>query len=250
MTPSPASSAAASDLWQHYDSNPARRVMNRIHWDWYQRTGPGAELLGDLAGLTAVELGAGAGHQAAHIATFLEPARLICLDSSPAQHANSRTLYGDIPGLEPVHTDAAAFLNRGPGTIDVAYSLFGALDFSEPRALLPALATALRPGGRLVFSTLGHYKGGGAPATECRAADIPTRRADGSPGTMRRWVLDTSVWEKLLAGHGFELSDTDTIRDPGPAGAPPMTTLVFRARRRGDDRTRRRRAATAASKAK
>ncbi|MFJ6465299.1 hypothetical protein ACIQM0_30445 [Streptomyces sp. NPDC091387] len=79
-------------------------------------------------------------------------------------------------------------------------------------------------------------KGGGAPATECRAADVRTRRADGSPGTMRRWVLDTSVWEKLLAGHGFELSDTDTIRDPGPAGAPPMTTLIFRARRRSDGR--------------
>ncbi|MFF3358210.1 class I SAM-dependent methyltransferase [Streptomyces sp. NPDC002917] len=120
-----------------------------------------------------------------------QAARLIGLDSSPAQHANSRTLYEHVPGLEFVHADAATFLSDSPQSLDVAYSLFGTLDFSDPQILLEALATALRPGGRLVFSTLGHYKNGAAPATECQPSDVPTRLADGSPGTMERWVLDT-----------------------------------------------------------
>ncbi|WNI23765.1 class I SAM-dependent methyltransferase [Streptomyces sp. ITFR-16] len=231
MTAISPSSEATPDLWHHYGRSPAPRALSRMHWDWYQRTGPGAELLGDLTGLVAAELGSGAGHQAAHVTTALAPSRLIALDSSPAQHANSRHLYGDVDGLDFVHADAARYLRERSGTIDVAYSLFGALDFSDPQTLLPALATALRPGGRLVFSTLGHYKGGAPPASECLPAEVPARLPDGSAATVRRWVLDVPVWEKLLAGHGFELSDTDTIRDSGPEGSPSMTTLVIRAGR-------------------
>lgn len=233
VTATSPSTEATPDLWHHYGRNPAPRSLSRMHWDWYQRTGPGDELLGDLTGLVAAELGSGAGHQAVYVSTALAPSRLIALDSSPAQHTNSRHLYADVHGLDFVHTDAARYLRDRPRTVDVAYSLFGALDFSDPRTLLPALATALRPGGRLVFSTLGHYKGGAPPASECFPAEVPTRLADGSAGTMRRWVLDVPVWEKLLAGHGFELSGTDTIRDPGPEGSPPMTTLVVRAGRHG-----------------
>ena len=121
--------------------------MDRINWDWYQRKGPGDELLGELTGLAVAELGYGTGHQAAYPAMALEPARLIGLDSSLTQYTHSQTLYGHVPGLEFVHTDAAAFLSNGPQTLDVAYSIFGALDFSDPQILLAALATALRPGG-------------------------------------------------------------------------------------------------------
>ncbi|MEV8008240.1 class I SAM-dependent methyltransferase [Streptomyces sp. NPDC086122] len=227
-----ASQAAPEDLWHQYGRNPAARTLSGMRWDWYQRMGPGDELLGDLSGLTVAELGSGAGHQAAYITTALKPARLIGLDSSPAQHSNSRTLYGHIPELEFVHADAATFLSGRPQSLDVAYSLFGALDFSDPKALLEALATALRSGGRLVFSTLGHYKNGTVPATECRPADISTRLADGTPGTMQRWVLDTPVWEKLLTEHGFSVQDCDAVRDPGLDGAAPMTTTLIRARRR------------------
>jgi 2-polyprenyl-3-methyl-5-hydroxy-6-metoxy-1,4-benzoquinol methylase len=36
----------------------------------------------------------------------------------------------------------------------VLYSVFGAVDFTDPQELLPAVFSALQPGGRLVFSTL------------------------------------------------------------------------------------------------
>ncbi|MGW7230608.1 class I SAM-dependent methyltransferase [Streptomyces cyaneofuscatus] len=224
----------APDRWHHYGtSSTRRRAVGRLYWDWYQRRGPGDELLGDLAGRTVAELGAGAGHQAAYVASELKAVRVIAIDSSAAQHSRGRGLYEGVRGLDLVHDDAAAYLQDHPSSLDVAYSIFGALDFSDPQTLLPAAAVALRPGGTLVFSTLAHYRTGAPPATECRPADIPTRMPDGSPGTMQRWVLESTVWTKLLDEHGFDLVDSDTVHDPGPDGAALVATSLFRARRRG-----------------
>lgn len=195
--------------------------------------GPGDELLGDLAGCTVAELGAGPGHQTAYVAGELKAARVIAVDSSVAQHRRSRHFYEAVPGLDFAHDDAAVYLQNQPSSLDVAYSIFGALDFSDPQTLLPAAAMALRPGGTLVFSTLAHYRTGAPPETECRPADIPTRMPDGSPGTMQRWVLESTVWTKLLDEHGFDLFDSDTVHDPGPDGGAPAATSLFRVRRRG-----------------
>ncbi|WP_405717059.1 class I SAM-dependent methyltransferase [Streptomyces sp. NBC_00046] len=234
MNPTSPTSTAAPDLWHDYGApaSQARPALPRLHWDWYQSTGPGEELLGDIFGRDVAELGAGSSRQAAYVAQVMEPARVIALDSSATQHARSVALYGDVPRLDLVQADASTYLTEHPDTLDVAYSLFGAVDFCDPETLLPAVVVALRPGGRLIFSTLGHYNNGEPPATECRPANIPMRLPDGSSGTLQRWVLDTPVWEKLLDGHGFELLGCDVIRDPGPEGAASMTTAVFRARNR------------------
>lgn len=234
MTSTSSSPADIRDRWHHYGtSSTMRRAVGRLYWDWYQSMGPGDELLGDLAGRTVAELGAGAGHQAAYVATELKAARVIAIDSSAAQHSRGRGLYEDVPGLDFVHDDAAAYLLDHPSSLDVAYSIFGALDFSDPQTLLPAAAVALRPGGTLVFSTLAHYRTGAPPESECRPADVPTRFPDGSPGTMQRWVLESTVWTKLLDEHGFDLVDSDTVHDPGPDGGASVATSLLRARMRG-----------------
>ncbi|MEU1216722.1 class I SAM-dependent methyltransferase [Streptomyces sp. NPDC005790] len=188
--------------------------------------------MGEVAGRDVAELGAGFAVQAAYVAEAMNPTRMLALDSSATQHARSVAMHGHVPGLELVQADAAAYLTEHPGTLDVAYSRFGAVDFCDPEILLPAIAVAIRPGGRLVFSTLGHYKNGAPPATECRSADVPARLVDGSVGTMPRWVLDTPVWERLLDGFGFDLVGSETILDPGPDGAAPVTTRTFAAKRR------------------
>ncbi|MGW3835355.1 class I SAM-dependent methyltransferase [Streptomyces microflavus] len=227
------SRTAGPDRWQHYGaSSRGRRSLSRLHWDWYQRMGPGAELLGDLTGRTVAELGAGAGHQAAHVAAELKAARVIAIDSSTAQHSRGRDLYEGAPGLDFVHDDAAAYLRAHPSSLDVAYSIFGALDFSDPQTLLPSAAVALRPGGTLVFSTLAHYRTGEPPETECRPADIPTRMPDGRLGTMRRWVLGASVWKDLLDEHGFDVVHGDTVHDPGRDGEAPVSTTLLRVRKK------------------
>ncbi|WP_237317713.1 class I SAM-dependent methyltransferase [Streptomyces sp. JJ36] len=231
MTPAP---PADSDLWHGYGAgrfsrDRRRGATGRLYWDWYQRTGPGAELLGDVTGRVVLDLGAGSGRQAAHLAERLAPARVIAVDASPSQHERARARYGHIPRLVPVQSDATAYLRQHPGGADVCYSAFGACDFTDPRLLLPAVAAALRPGGRLLIATLARYRDGSPPETDVRPARITARAADGTPTTMERWVLGTPVWEKLLAEAGFTVAAVKTIRDDGEGddAGPPMTTTVL-----------------------
>jgi SAM-dependent methyltransferase len=207
-------------------------IVDRFHWDWYQRADPGEKLLGDITDQVVAELGAGSGRQAAYVAQALRPARVVAIDGDAAQHERGRERYGHLPRLQLVRADAAAYMRQHADMFDVAYSVFGALDFTDPHTLLPAIAVGLNPGGRLIISTLAHYRGGHAPETEARPAEIPTRLADGTPSTMLRWVLDIPVWHKLLDTYGFDIAHTDTVRDPGSEQEPPMDTNVFCAVRR------------------
>lgn len=230
------STTSGTDLWHTYgqsllSDDLKRGVAGRLYWDWYQRRGPGSEILGDLADSTVADLGSGNGRQAAHIAQRLNAENVVAIDTAASQIDRARKLFGHVPRLGFVHADAAAHLAAVPRSIDVAYSLFGAADFTDPRTLLPAVATALRPGGTLVIATLAHYRGGQPPETDARPASIPVRHADGTRTTMLRWVLDIPVWHMLLSEAGLSGITTDTILDPGAEQQPPMATNIFRAAR-------------------
>ncbi|MEN2424326.1 class I SAM-dependent methyltransferase [Streptomyces rimosus] len=229
--------APAPDLWHHYGRSRARTdrtVPERLFWTWGQDSGPGAELLGDLTGARVIDLGAGSGRQAAHLAVHHRVDHIDAVDASAAQHAMARDLYGHLtPRLRLIHVDVTDHLRASPATYDLAYSLFGAACFTDPAVLLPAAAVALRPGGQLVVATLAHYLTGRPPAADLRAADIPAKQPDGTAATMPRWVLDTHVWTKALDNAGF----TSITAEQLPAAAPGhrgANTLLLRAIRRTD----------------
>ncbi|KRV50443.1 hypothetical protein AQ490_15250 [Wenjunlia vitaminophila] len=140
-------------------------------------------------------------------------------------------LFGHLaPRLRLVHADVVDHLTAAPGRYDVLYSLFGAADFTDPRSLLAAAARALRPGGRLVISTLAHYLSGSPAETDVTHADIPTKTPTGEPATMCRWVLQEHVWTKLLAETGLRDVTVDTL--PAAANGPRAAdTLLLSARR-------------------
>lgn len=228
------SAKTSADPWNRYSrlrvaDDRARGAQGRLYWDWYQRIGPGAEVLGDAADANIADLGAGTGRQAAHIARFLGARLVTAIDASQAQITRGRGLFGDVQGLEFAHADVVTALRAMPASLDAAYSCFGAVDFTDPYVLLPVIATALRPGGTLVISTLAHYTGGRPPETDVRPATIPVRLDDGTQATLQRWVLDTPVWEKLLSEAGFTCQITDVLRDPGTDAQPPMATTLIRA---------------------
>lgn len=195
------------DLWHHYGRTRAdrdRAIPEIFHWNWTQDRGPGTEVLGDLAGRVVGDLGAGAARHAAYLVTNHQPARVDAIDASSAQHTLATGLYGHLaPFLRNVLRSAADHLHASPRTYDVLYAVFGAPCFTDPRDLLPAAAAALRPGGRLVFSTLAHYLGGRAAEADAVHTDIPATTPDGRTTTMRRWVLQEHVWNKLLDQSGF-----------------------------------------------
>ncbi|WP_251075930.1 class I SAM-dependent methyltransferase [Streptomyces sp. ISL-12] len=212
-----------TDLWHHFGRTRAERdraVPHAFHWIWSQDGGPGSEVLGDLTGKVVGDLGAGAARHAAHLATHHTPARVDAVDASPAQHAMATDLYGHLsPHLRIIRSDVVKHLRTEAGTYDVLYSVFGAVDFTDPHELLPAAATALRPGGLLAFSTLARYLGGTSAEADVVPAEIPAKAPDGETATMRRWVLQENVWMKALDESGFTrisverlLSTIDTPR--------------------------------------
>lgn len=139
-------------------------------------------------------------------------------------------MYGTVPRLRLVQAEATAYLREHPAAFDIVYSVFGAMDFTDPGRILPAIAGSLRPAGMLVFSTLGAYRNGQPAESNVRAARLPTTLADGTPATMRRWVLDLPVWERLLVRAGLEPLDVRSVCDAGQNGHPPTVTRILRAR--------------------
>ncbi|MFG2638980.1 methyltransferase domain-containing protein [Streptomyces sp. NPDC048362] len=221
---------STADLWHHYGRARAtsdRAVPGTFSWNWGQNAGPGPEVLGDLTGRCVGDLGAGAARHAAHLAVHHQPAQVIALDASPAQHAMATDLYAHLaPHLRIVQSDVVPHLQAMTGAYDVLYSVFGAVDFTDPRELLPAAAAALKPGGRLVFATLAHYLNGAPAQPDAVVADIPAKTPDGEATTMRRWVLQEHVWTKLLDQAGYTNITADRL--PAITGGPPTadTPLV------------------------
>ncbi|MFG3102957.1 class I SAM-dependent methyltransferase [Streptomyces sp. NPDC048182] len=217
-----------ADLWHHYGRARAQRdraVPGVFSWSWDQNGGPGAEVLGDLTGRCVGDLGAGTARHAAHLVVHHRPARVDAVDASPAQHAMARGLYGRLaPALRIVHSDVTRHLRAKPGEYDVLYSVFGAACFSDPGELMPAAAAALRPGGKLVVSTLAHHLSGESAQPDVLAADIPARTPDGEAATMRRWVLQDKVWVKVLGSAGFSRVDVRVLRSSteGPRAADTL----------------------------
>jgi SAM-dependent methyltransferase len=223
-----------ADLWYHFGRTRAeqdRAVPETFHWLWSQDGGPGPETLGDLTGRIVGDLGAGAARHAAHLATRHATARVDAVDASPAQYAMAVDLFGHLaPRLRIVPSDAVKHLRTAAGTYDVLYSVFGAVDFTDPRELLPVVATALRPGGRLVFSTLAHYLGGAPAEPDVVSARVPARTPGGEATTMRRWVLQEHVWTKVLDESGFTRISIDLLPSTadGPRGADTLLVTAVR----------------------
>ncbi|MGW4951490.1 class I SAM-dependent methyltransferase [Streptomyces parvulus] len=222
-----------TDLWHHYGRTrhaTDRTVPDRFLWSWGQDVGPGAEALGETGGRRIGDLGAGAARHAAHLAVHHHPARIIAVDASPAQHDMAQDLYDHLASrLRLVRADVRQHLHATAGTYDVLYSVFGAVDFVEPRELLPAAAAALRPGGRLVFSTLAHHLGGELARPDVQHTEIGAKTPEGEAATMHRWVLQKQVWTKLLDEAGFTRISTDTLPgEPGPRAADTLLVTAFR----------------------
>ncbi|WP_033308761.1 methyltransferase domain-containing protein [Streptomyces iakyrus] len=222
------------DLWHHYGRARATRdraVPGAFYWRWSQDAGPGSEILGELTGRCVGDLGAGAAQHAAHLAVHHQPARVVAIDASPAQHAMATDLYAHLaPGLQIVQSDVVPHLHAMTRAYDVLYSVFGALDFTEPHEVLPAAAAALKPGGRLVYSTLAQYLNGTPAQPEAVGADIPARTPEGEATTMRRWVLQEHVWTELLDAAGF-INVTVDVLPAATGGQRTADTLLVSAYR-------------------
>lgn len=217
-----------SVAWDTYSTQrPGRRPVNArgettwFNWTQYEEHGPGAELLDLPSGGHVLDLGCGKGGNAAHLASLGMSA--VGVDISPVQLQAARERWGSLSGLTLHKVEAVAFLHDTEDVYDAVYSVYGALWFTNPAALLPAVRERLRPGGMLAFSQ--------RPAVDgcygCQASYIP-RGPDEDPLVVKRWDYEPKEWEWLLQEHGFGDVHAEVIA--APPGKRKIGTLVVRAR--------------------
>ncbi|MER5495006.1 class I SAM-dependent methyltransferase [Streptomyces sp. NPDC002490] len=206
---------------------PAGRLEPRPRMEWTQRPGigPAAELLGeDLTGRRVVELGCGAGHNAAHLAAA--GAVVVAVDRSAGQIRRARGHYGHT-GAEFVHGSAAAHLNRVTESLDAIVSVFGAIGTTEPSRVLAACSRRLAGPGVLAFSVPHPQRTGTIPVSP-RNRDTLTL-PDGTSAAPERWDIAPAAWGHALDRAGLLVTDVQNLFAPADARWP--TTLLITARK-------------------
>ncbi|MET9536186.1 class I SAM-dependent methyltransferase [Streptomyces sp. NPDC006553] len=220
----------AAEIWTLYGRHQLGRTFDLPEldsWAWdIPQAGPGIDVLGDVAGLRVLDLGAGVGRHAAHLAAL--GAHVSAVDASPTQHQRALARYPDTPNLHLVCADAVDHL-REAAPYDLIYSVSG-LPFLDPHRVLPALANALKPGGRLVFSAL-HTNSHGVGPSDCVAARPEVLRLPGTDTehSMHMWVLAPALWEDLLVESGLTFESVTAI--DSPRSDRPLSYRLYAARR-------------------
>ncbi|MFH9089359.1 class I SAM-dependent methyltransferase [Streptomyces sp. NPDC017673] len=218
--------------WNAYGTHHQARgteipEVDRLSWGYWPTAGPGEEVLADLTGRRVLDLGSGTGKFPAHLAR--NGARVDAVEGARAQHERAVARYSGQPGLRLIHADAAEYLG-GAEPYDVVYSVHG-VPYIDPHRLLPALAGALAPGGRLVFSALHTSSAGDGPSTSVTARPERLPLAGGGSLTVRMWVLTPTLWEDLLVDHGLLVDRIDVLT--APADDTPLACTLVRAHRPG-----------------
>jgi 8-oxo-dGTP pyrophosphatase MutT (NUDIX family) len=217
----------------HSDASRAREFLDPVPEGApldRELTGPEAEdaFLGELPGRRVLELGCGTVSRAARLVRA-HGALVDAVDPAADAIGRARAGHGSLPGLRLVHAGFEAHL-RTADPYDVICSADD-VSAAELRSLLPALATALVPGGTLCLSVPdGDPRPDSGPVPALRPTAPPAVQPDVQPAMPAH-----DGWEALLAEHGLRVEETVMVRAPGPADRTgpegPRGRRLIRARR-------------------
>ena len=213
--------------WDQYAPEwvePGRRnwAQEEPTWGIWQIPESELQILPDVSGLDAIELGCGTAYWSAWLAR--RGARVTGIDNSERQLETARQLQQEF-GLEfPLIHGSAESVPLPDESFDLAFSEYGAAIWADPYLWIPEAARLLRPGGRLIFLGNGTISILCAPDDENEpAAEQLLRPYFG----MHRfeWPEDDSVefhlgygdWIRLLRRNGFEVLDLIEIQAPQDA---------------------------------
>ncbi len=169
---------------------------------------PGVEVLELRPGYRVLDLGCGAADNAAHLAAL--GVQVTGIDLSPVQVATARQRWGHVANLTVEHGEAVEYLSATSDTFDAVYSVFGAVWFTDPAALLPVVQARLRPGGVFAFSQADVQPAAG----RCNLDN---------PAAIERWDFRPATWSFLLRTYGFrQVTTRELPATKGFRGWPTM----------------------------
>jgi len=220
-----------SQAWTIYGHRQLARaymppIPEQLAWAPWKEVGPGAEVLGAIAGRRVLDIGSGAGHHAVHLART-HGACVTGIELSPTQHERAANTHAEVPGVEFVQADVVDYLAEAE-PFDAAYAI-GTLGFIDPHRALPALRDGLRPGAPLILSLLHTDLDGRGPSTTVAPREQMILLRDDPPLPTQMWVLAPHLWEGLLTEYGFRVEAIDLLHHPDESA--PVVQQLIQARR-------------------
>jgi SAM-dependent methyltransferase len=213
---------AVADAQERVETT-ARPERDRFNWMQFRGCGPGEELFGPLGGRSVLEVGCGGGDALAFLAS--RGAIGTGIDASERQVVRARSRWsGPLDGrVRFLQGNATAVLASLPaGGTDLAYSVFGAIGYADPRILLPSVHRVLHVRGRLLF-TVRHPLWPYPPEEPLDLLDacsqsgrrlVKLELTAGSRSTVVRYCFSVEGWTSLCQEAGFEVDDVRELYVP------------------------------------
>lgn len=214
---------AAWNSWASCYSVPGRRNwQEEPSWGIWSIPEADIQILPDVAGCDAIELGCGTAYVSAWLAR--RGARVTGIDNSPEQLKTARALQEEFGLSFPLIFGDAEHVPLPDAGFDLAISEYGASIWCDPFRWIPEAARLLRPSGRLIFLVNGVILMLCSPESD----DIPAGdRLLRDYFDMHRfeWPDDPSVefhlghgdWIRLLRVSGFEVENLVELQAPEKA---------------------------------
>jgi SAM-dependent methyltransferase len=192
-------------------------AQDEITWGVFAVPESEVAVLGDVAGLDAVDLGCGSGYFSAWLAK--RGARPVGIDITPAQLETARRCMEET-GIEfPLIEASAEAVPLPDASFDLALSEHGASNWCDPYRWIPEAARLLRPGGRLVFLHATPFMfvcvpDVGDATRELQRPYFGMHRFQWTPDDGIEFQLTYGGWIEVLRGAGFEIERLVELQTP------------------------------------